>query len=475
MERFLGIRFAEPPVGAQRWRPPAYVADAKPLGRWAPDCPQPADPARTRAGAQHEDCLFLNVWTPDRAPAEPLPVLVWFYGGSFLFGSASDPACDGAILAARGAVVVTAAYRVGMFGYLAHPALSAESPNGSSGNYGLLDNLAALRWVRDHIAAYGGDPANISAFGVSAGSASLALLQTSPLAERAFDRLILQSPGAFRPLAALHDAERGAAAAYGEDLPTMRSWDAQEVLRQSAALVPKVRSLTAARLLRPIRDGWVITQDDRLAYRAGRFHAVPTIVGGNADEGSRLTATWPVATVSAYRALVQANFGTAAEEALSRYPARHDGEVPAAVAELFGDTQFSFGARGIAAAVSSRQTATYRYLYTYRPPGQADGPHHGEEVAGLFAARPPAGATMADAWIRFAATGDPNGADTHTAGPASRALWSPYDAAEDTCVEIGETLSTRTGWRSEQLAFLDRFFDERDGSNGSTVAEQTAR
>ena len=199
IEQHLGIRFAEPPVGQRRWQPPVFVGDAAPLGTWAPDCPQPPDPGRTRAPGQDEDCLFLNVWAPATPPAEPLPVLVWFYGGSFLFGSASDPACDGAALAARGAVVVTAAYRVGLLGYLAHPALTAESPHGSSGNYGLLDQLAALRWVRERIADFGGDAGRVTAFGVSAGSASLALLQTSPLAKDAFDRLILQSPGSVPP------------------------------------------------------------------------------------------------------------------------------------------------------------------------------------------------------------------------------------------------------------------------------------
>ena len=307
IRQHLGIRFAEPPLGPWRWRPPVYTPDEKPLGYWAPDCPQTADPARTRAVAQDEDCLFLNIWAPE--DAEGLPVLVWFYGGSFLFGSASDPTTDGARLAGLGCVVVSAAYRVGLLGYLAHPALSAESGFGSSGNYGLLDNICALAWVRDHIEDYGGDPERVTAFGVSAGSASLALLQTSPLAEGHFDQLILQSPGAFRPLASLADAEAAGLTAYGSDLAAMRKWPADEALRQSAALVPKVRGLTSPRMMRPIRDGWVIPENDRDAYRAGRFHAVPTIVGGNLHEGVKLTAAWPVDSEAAYRDLIAANFG----------------------------------------------------------------------------------------------------------------------------------------------------------------------
>ncbi|MGF1599395.1 MAG: carboxylesterase family protein [Acidimicrobiales bacterium] len=234
IHRHLGIRFAEPPTGGRRWQPPAYVAGAASLGHWPADCPQPRGASPTRAPGQDEDCLFLNVWSPTDDPDAGLPVLVWFYGGSFLFGSASDPTGDGEQLARRGAVVVTANYRVGLLGSLAHPGLTAESPYGSSGNYGLLDNLAALRWVADHIDRYGGDPGRITAFGVSAGSASLALLQTSPLAEGSFQRLVLQSPGAWRPLASLPEAEAGAVAAYGNDVDAMRAWSPCRSLRRRA-------------------------------------------------------------------------------------------------------------------------------------------------------------------------------------------------------------------------------------------------
>ncbi len=424
------------------------MAGAEALGSWAPDCPQPSG-STSRAGTQSEDCLFLNVWTPTTDREARLPVMVWFYGGSFLFGSASDPICDGAALATRGAVVVTANYRVGIFGYLAHPALTAESAQGSSGNYGLLDNLAALRWVADHIADHGGDPENITAFGVSAGSASLALLQTSPLAGASFHRLILQSPGAFRPLASLVEAEQAGLDAYGPDLDTMRAWSADEALRRTSALVPQVRGLTSPRLLRPIRDGWVVPEDDRLSYRHGRFHPVPTLVGGNADEGGKLTAGWPISDVGAYRSLIEANFGSFADEALSLYRASTDGEVAHALAEVFGDTQFTYGARGIAQALATRQPATYRYLYSAtEEAGSTAPPGHGDEVGPLFAGAPPQGAAMADAWLRFAASGDPNDGTPD---------WLPYQ--RDNYLDIGRTLSMQHDWRTEQLDFLDRFFE----------------
>jgi carboxylesterase type B len=445
---YRGVRFAEPPTGDRRWSPPVDVYDEDPLGEWAPDCPQPSMPFPDASGdaGQSEDCLYLNIWAPEGA--EGLPVLVWFFGGSFLFGSASTP--DWSVLASQGCVVVSAAYRVGLLGFLAHPALSAESPTGSSGNYGLLDNLAALRWVRERIADYGGDPQRITPFGVSAGSAALALLQTSPLAAGAFDGLILQSPGAFRPLAPLGEAEAAALTAYGPDIDALRSWTVEKVLARQGALVPAMRALTAPRLLRPIRDGWVIPSDDRDSYKSGAFHNVPTIVGGSFDEGSSLTEKWTVDTVPAYRELLTANFGELADEAFAHYPVAGDADVRRAVADLFGDAQFALGARGIAAAVSARQPRTWRYLYTWRPEGQNDGPHHGGDIRGIIDRSTPPGITMSDAWVRFAATGDPNDPSVPT--------WPSYTAAADEYLEFGAPPHVASRWRTEQLDFLERYY-----------------
>jgi para-nitrobenzyl esterase len=314
----------------------------------------------------------------------------------------------------------------------------------------LLDNLAALRWVRERIADYGGDPQRITPFGVSAGSAALALLQTSPLATGAFDRLILQSPGAFRPLAALSDAEDAAVSAYGTDLDAMRSWTTAEVLEQANALVPTMRALTAPRLLRPIRDGWVVPVNDRESYRSGSFLDVPTIVGGSRDEGSSLTARWTVDTVTEYRQLLAASFGELSGEAFDLYPVRTDADVRRAVADLFGDTQFALGARGIAAAVSARQPQTWRYLYTWLPHGQHDGPHHGGDIGGIIDRSTPPGMAMSDAWVRFAATGDPN--------DPSMPVWPSYSQEADEYLEFGDPPRVASHWRTPQLDFLERFY-----------------
>ena len=180
---------------------------------------------------------------------------------------------------------------------------------------------------------------------------------------------------------------------------------------------------------------------------------MPTIVGGNLDEGSSLTAAWPIETVSQYRQLLADNFGTFASEAEEHYPVSGDADVRSAVAALFGDTQFALGARGIATAVAAQQPKTWRYLYTWRPKGQADGPHHGDEVGGIFDRQTGPGARMTQAWLRFASTGDPN--------ERSEQQWPPYDPADDEVAQFGRDRTTIRGWRRQQLDFLDTFYDSR--------------
>jgi len=461
VERWLGIPFAASPVGDRRWRPPGPaegwdgVRDATQFG---PDCPQQPWTG-SRASGLDEDCLTLNVWAPARRrDDEPLPVLVWFYGGSFAFGSASAGATDGSALARRGAVVVAANYRVGLFGFLAHPGLSAESPHGSSGNYGLLDQLAALRWVKANIAAFGGDAGRVMAFGVSAGAASLGLLLTSPLAAGAFDRVILESPGCFRPLAEHRDAEQ-AGLLVGEDLDELRRLPAAEVLARTGRLTPAMRALTAARPGRPHRDGWVVPGQDRDAYAAGEFQPVPMIVGGNTDEGSALVASWPLHDRHGWERLLATDFAGAIDEAHRHYPVHGDADVRTQLAAVFGDTQFTLAVRGIARAAARRGVPTYRYLFARRP-------DHGAEVPFVFGTLDDgASATdralserMGDAWVRFAATGDPNG--------PGLATWPAADGRGEPALLLDTEHRVVDGHRVEQLDFLDRFLEGRHGGPG---------
>ena len=459
---YRGIRFAAPPVGALRWKPPqpapawTGVHDGSVFGDDPMQIPEPR--RVSRALRVSEDCLTLNVWAPAAVPAGGAPVLVWFDGGGFTAGTGARESTDGERLAQGGAVLVTVNYRVGVFGYLAHPLLSAESPHGSSGNYGLLDQIAALRWIRDEIARFGGDSARITAFGESAGGASVALLLTSPLARGLVDRVIMQSPGSFRPLCTLADAER-AGMVVGADLQAMRALPADALLALNAQINPAVRGLTVPRPLRPIVDGWVVDRDEPEAFRAGSFAALPTIVGSNDDEGSFFAAAIPVTSVDALRAYLNANFPGAADEAWAQYGSLTDAGVAQSVADVFGDAQFSYGARMLARTIAARQPQTFRYVFTHAGAQTQARPVHADEIpyvfgTGTFGLRDRiVSDAMMSAWINFAATGDPNGPGV----PA----WAPYDPARDNALLFGAGFPERTDWRAPTLAFIERYYAER--------------
>lgn len=297
---FKGIPFAAPPVGPLRWRAPAPVrawSGVQDALHYGPPCAQAAfDWNRAVAAESREDCLYLNVWVPRRHDGKPIPVIVFFPGGAYHGGSARglsaiEPSYDGAKLARRGVVVVTANYRLGMFGFLAHPELTAESRSHTSGNYALLDNIAALKWVQVNIGSFGGDPRNVTALGQSAGAASVQLLMTSPLARGLFARAIVQSgpiiadhPG--QP--GLHDAAAaGVVFATGLGAPKvgaivwLRRRSAQELLKTMMAH-PRLRSTEPKA---PIVDGYALRQQPALVFRAGHEMAIPMIIGNTARDG----------------------------------------------------------------------------------------------------------------------------------------------------------------------------------------------
>jgi para-nitrobenzyl esterase len=393
--------------------------------------------------------------------------MVFVYGGGFIGGSASYPLYDGEALARKGVVLVTFNYRSGVFGFLAHPLLTRESPHKSSGNYGLLDIIAALRWVKDNIANFGGDPARITLFGESSGASAISLLLGSPLTNGLFEQAILESPGAMRPIASLDVGEKTGQVA-GNDLDQMRGLSAADVLALTDRLVPVVRSLTAPRALGPVNDGWVLQGDERNAYAAGRAHPVPLIVGGNSDEGRIFIRSWPIHSVSEFRAFAAQNFAKAAPEALEVWSANTDQDVPDALSYMFADMQFNFGVRGMAREQSRIQPKTYRYLFTRSPSGEQSAPMHGEELAYVFGNLTAPGfvkrsgfdATdkslseqIMDAWVRFATSGDPNGARL----PA----WPLYQAATDPYLEFGDSVAAKTGYRNRTLDFVQEFFAAR--------------
>lgn len=462
---FRGVPYAEPTSGPDRWRPPRRVVGwtgVRPALEFGDDCPQPAPVAggRSRAPRQSEDCLNLNVWTP--AVDAPLrPVMVWFPGGGFVTGSGADALTDGTSLAAHGVVIVTCNYRLGLFGYLAHPALSSESPEATSGNYGLLDQIAALEWVRDNIAAFGGDPSNVTVFGCSAGAASIALLMTSPRGKGRFHKAILQSPGAFRRLATLDVAEE-AGRTLGNSIDELRARPAGDIVAMASQLQPARRSLTGPRVLRPICDGVIVPSDDRPVFESGDAARVPVITGNVADEGTWATHGWGIDTFDDLAEFVRADFGPAADDVLERYAGGGVRSPAATIAALFGDTQFNLGGRGVARTMSAIEPHAYRYVFSRRRPDHTV-PGHTAEVAYVFGTLDTDGAdgvvdadhrlsaAVQRAWTQFARTGDPNGAGID---------WPAYREATDPHLVLDDPVRASSGWRTRELAYLEKLLAE---------------
>ena len=479
VRRFLGIPYAAAPTGERRWRAPTPIKpwtgvfDAT---RFAADCPQAAS-VLLRGSSQSEDCLALNIWAPEIRHTSLLPVMVWLHGGGFTGGSGSDLRSDGTQLASNGMVVVSVNYRTGIFGWLAHPDFVAESDESSAGNYGLLDQIEALRWVRSNIASFGGDPDRVTVFGCSAGSASIALLLLTQQARGLFSQAILQSPGACRPLCSLDEACRAGAtlAATAGDL---RQRSTRDLLDLSKRLIPRMRGLTTPRILRPIRDGALIRQDEWPALQAGKLTPIPLLIGTNADEGTKLTADWTIDTTSQWRSLISDSFGLHDDQALSLYPVSTQADVRPAVAQVFGDTQFNHGADQFARTAARSNTPVWRYLFRRRRPGAHDGPHHGDEVAYVFgnldAWRTATGislndtdfnlsASMQTAWISFARDGKPRlpQASAHAPHAGAQPDWPVFTAHDNRLMVLDSPPGLIEGWRDLPMRFLEELQRQR--------------
>lgn len=464
---YLGIPFAAPPVGALRWKPPQKPArwqGVRACTRFGDD-PMQMPNIELRGPRISEDCLSLNVYAPAPGGGK-LPVMVWFYGGGFQLGSGSIPIYDGGPLARKGVVVVTVNYRVGIFGFMAHPALSAESPNKVSGNYGFLDQVAALKWVRENIAGFGGDPNNVTIFGESAGGCSVAALLCSPLSAGLFHKAVLQSPAIFRKLFTLKDAEAAAVKAVGNDLAALRAMSAEELLPKSFQIGAGPGPLTAAQPIRMIRDGWAFPEDEREALVSGRYAKVPMIVGGVEKEGTFFMGRMvPVTNLAEYQGFVKGGMGKFADEGAKLFPASNDQEALAAGADVLADSLFNYGVRGLARVNAKSQKQTFRYVFKRRRGDKATPPSHVEEVPYVFGTLKEhffgvdvptndkdrqLSEAMMGAWVRFAATGDPNGGGL---------AWPAYDPAKDNYIAFDAPVSQGAGWRTRELDFVERMFD----------------
>ena len=432
---FLGIPFAAPPVGDLRWKPP------QPARRWAPAtldatrapaaCPS-VGPGTTTHGS--EDCLTLNIWTPNPAPAAPAPVIVWFHAGAFVAGSANMPASNGQKLTERtGAIVVAPNYRLGPFGFLGHRALTEENPsNQSSANYGLLDQRAAMAWVRDHIAAFGGKPQNVTIAGQSSGAHSVSLHVVSPKSAGYFDRAIMQSGFASTRWRTLAEAEF-----QGDELaPALGCTDPSQVLRCLRAKTREEVLLalpsgqqqfaeTGRTQWGPVVDGLDIPNQPRSLYEKESFARVPMIVGTTRDEGwDYVDRSFPAGLSAAvYAATVEGEFGSDDVPAiLAAYPASGFESAKHALARMTGDVEAVCEARRVAHLIERTGTAVYLYLFEREPAIAASRlAFHGRDTNFVFGNnfdRAPyvlnaADLALSDAmsahWTRFAASGNPNG------------------------------------------------------------------
>jgi len=417
---FKGIPFAAAPVGLLRWRAPQPVVTwdgVRQANEFAPRCMQidRGQPAVTTQ-PMSEDCLYLNVWTAADGPSTRRPVIVWSHGGSFMVGAGSLPEYNGEALARKGVVVVTHNYRLGPFGFFAHPQLTQESSQKASGNYGLMDYVAVLEWVQKNIAAFGGDPDRVTVMGQSAGGALVQYAVTSRRIPRLFQRAIVESnPVRIDPLLRLADAER----AGQEAAATLVAESLVELRAKSAAEIQK--GLTGSR---PIIDGWYLSEDVWTSIASGRHQEIDLLIGSNKDEGTfpflRAPRGLGEMTTVQFTAYAHERFGTNAEAFLKLYPADSDGEVAAAQLAAFRD-EASWNARFWAATLPRHgKTRAYLYQFVHEPPVGPDQPNrratHVAEVPYVFNIPGPfwtevdrrLGDTISSYWVNFARTGDPN-------------------------------------------------------------------
>jgi para-nitrobenzyl esterase len=412
---FKGLPYAVPPVGALRWHvpeAPAKWAAPRDAAKFGADCLQNAMPGVAGSGQPaSEDCLYLNVWTPKPSKGAKLPVMVWIHGGGFVSGSSALPETDGARLAGRGVVLVSFNYRLGRFGFFAHPGLDG-------GNWGLMDQIAALQWVKRNIAAFGGDPANVTIFGESAGGESVLRLMASPAARGLFAKAIASSGGGRDKWPSLAQAQaKGTAFAKGADLAALRALPAATVLG-GINMINKEDATYSG----PITDGTIVPANADRLFAEGKQARVPAIIGNNDDELSFLPA--------AFRPMINGpvlkGLGSGADAVQAAY-----GSPEAAARYVAGDVIFTEPALAMATR-HARSAPAWLYRFGYvaeakRKDGVWAG--HATDVAFQFGNLPedatPADRAAADLlaayWTNFAKTGDP-GRGWRKLDPASPAM-----------------------------------------------------
>jgi para-nitrobenzyl esterase len=467
---FKGVPYAARPVGDLRWRPPQRPArwdGVRKADRFSANCTQrmrdslgPWTPEYQPQGVVSEDCLYLNVWTAGARDGEKRPVLVYIHGGAFTDGSGNVPVYDGENLAKKGIVVVTINYRVGILGFLTHPLLTKESGHHSSGNYGLLDQVAALEWVKRNITAFGGDPTRVTIAGQSAGAASVHYLTASPLAKGLFVRAIAES-GSRLPMGpgkTLRESERDGVR-FAES--------------RKAVSLRELRSLPADSLasplegdfsFRPVVDGWFLRESLDEVFAKGEQNDVPTLTGWTSDEAS-FSSDYGRVSAAAFREQVRRRAGGLAEAFLRLYPAVTQEQ--AAQSQRAAARDQSLVSMQMWAAIRARtaKTPVFTYLFTHPQPGPTQGKYgvfHSSELPYVFdnlskSDRPwtaedrRIAGELSAYWVDFVATGDPNG--------AGLPVWPAFRAEDATTMELGDKTGPRPLADPAKLDLLRQVLD----------------
>lgn len=475
---FKGIPFAKPPVGELRWsapQPPDSWEGVKLTTKYGPAPIQGNDTT-----SKSEDCLYLNIWTPAKTMDEKIPVLVWIYGGGFSFGSTSEPVYNGAALAKKGIILVSIAYRVGQLGFLAHPELSAENPNKVSGNYGILDQIAGLKWVQENIAAFGGDPDKVTIFGESAGGISVSMLCASPLAEGLFQGAISQSGGSFGPTRETTYP--------GENMKTLEKAekDGEQYLQKAGvSTISELRSLAVDNIPMgmgmgsawPITDGYVIPDDQHKLYQAGNYNDVPVLIGYNSDEGASFIRE---ENPEEFIKNVEKRYGEFADDLLKAYPVAEE-SIPKTARDLMRDAAFGWHTWSWANLQSKTgKSKVYYYYFDQHPEYPKDSPKygygspHGQEVAYVFNNLDPSNAettdsdlaiseAMATYWTNFAKSGNPNGEGLPN--------WPNYNQEQQSVMYFGPTPHLGVVPSAKSLKVLDDYFQWRRTPEGKAWAD----
>jgi len=477
---FRGVPFAAPPTGERRWKPPAphvpragiQVADT-----FAPACPQQqgnhdwyrnvaelfGNPPETIGPLENidEDCLYLNVWSNNLGGEEKLPVMVWIHGGSNRNGYSSEPNYLGTNLAARGVVVVSVAYRVGAMGFLGHPGLAAESPQGITGNYAILDHVAALKWVQQNIAAFGGDPQSVTVFGESSGAANTATLAASPLAKGLFQRGISQSGGYQLGVTATQGDIEAAGVAVASNLGIDASTDAKDAVARLRELdwetiVDAARGPGVARYTTAVKDGYVLPDLAGRRYKNGEHNGIDWLIGANANEGYMYL---PEPFETAHLMATIENMGEPwSDDTLALLADDIAADYRLAADRLSGARQFLCSSRYLADAAAASGAATWFYYFTrVRPGGDKILAYHGAEIPYALDTADdwlPADDVdhrltdvMAQYWVNFATTGSPNGPDLPE--------WPRYTASGGEYMELGDVVQAGNKLEAELCGIMN--------------------